>query len=108
MSIMVNGAANRRFDSKLSGGVAGRGGVGYSGYGGSEMTLHEELVIRNRAGELEQQGKAEEGMRLVKTIPLPPWMAKMLKEKVGVDYLRQSGWNLSEAEKAYGQDWLDR
>jgi hypothetical protein len=73
-----------------------------------EMTLHEELVIRNRAVVLRQQGKEEEAMRLNKTIPLPPWMAKMLKEKVGVDYLRQSGWNLSEAEAAYGPDWLDR
>jgi hypothetical protein len=72
------------------------------------MTFREELAIRVQTVELEKQGKKEEAMRLSKTIPLPPWMAKFLKEKVGVDYLRQSGWNLSEAEAEYGQGWLDR
>jgi hypothetical protein len=73
-----------------------------------EMTLHEELTIRMQAAELKKQGKAEEAMRLSKSIPLEPWMAKHLKEKVGVDYLRQSGWNLSAAEAEYGKDWLCR
>jgi hypothetical protein len=72
------------------------------------MTLHEELVIIAQTAELKKQGKEEEAMRLSKTIPLEPWLAKHLKDRVGVDYLRQSGWNLSEAEKAYGPDWLDR
>jgi hypothetical protein len=72
------------------------------------MTLHEKLAIIVQSGELEDQGKPEEAMRLNKQVPLPPWLAKTLKEKVGVDYLRESGWNLSEAEEAYGQDWLSR
>jgi hypothetical protein len=72
------------------------------------MTLHEKLAINMQVFELEDQGKAEAAMRLRKQIPLEPWLAKTLKEKVGVDYLRQSGWNLSEAEEAYGQDWLRR
>jgi hypothetical protein len=72
------------------------------------MTLHEKLAIIVQTGELKKQGKTEEAMRLRKTVPLEPWLAKTLKEKVGVDYLRQSGWNLSEAERAYGQNWLSR
>ncbi|GHU75228.1 hypothetical protein FACS189461_1070 [Spirochaetia bacterium] len=75
---------------------------------GGTMTLHEELVILNRAIELRKQGKEEEAMCLTKTIPLEPWLAKHLKDCVGVDYLRQSGWNLSAAEAEYGQDWLSR
>jgi hypothetical protein len=72
------------------------------------MTLHEKLMIIAQEAELEKQGNPDEAMRLHKTIPLEPWLAKHLKDRVGVDYLRQSGWNLSEAEKAYGPEWLSR
>jgi hypothetical protein len=56
---------------------------------------------------LEKAGKPDEAMALNKSIPLEPWLAKILEEKVGVDYLRQSGWNLSEAEMEFGTDWLN-
>jgi hypothetical protein len=35
-------------------------------------------------------------------------LAKIMKEKVGVDYLTNSGWNLSEAEAEFGPGWLSR
>jgi hypothetical protein len=73
-----------------------------------KMTLHEELVILNQAVELENQGKADEAMRLTMTIPLDPWLAKNYKDWVGADALRQSGWNLSAAEEEYGKDWLSQ
>jgi hypothetical protein len=72
------------------------------------MTLHEKLEIGVRASELRKTGKEKEAMALSKTRPLSPWLAKILKEKVGVDYLRKSGWNMAEAEAAFGCDWLDR
>jgi hypothetical protein len=72
------------------------------------MTLHEKLEIGVRQGELRRAGKEEEALALGKTRPLSPWLAKILKEKVGVDYLRKSGWNMAEAEAAFGCDWLDR
>jgi len=31
-----------------------------------------------------------------RTAPLPPYLAKIYKEKIGVDQLIKSGWNLSE------------
>ena len=72
------------------------------------MTLDEKLSISKRAFELLDAGDREGYSRLMKTAPLPPYLAKILKEKVGVDYLVNSGWNLSEAEAEFGSDWLRR
>jgi hypothetical protein len=70
------------------------------------MTLDEKLAISCKAAKLREAGDEEGAMRLMKTAPLPPYLAKVMKEKVGVDYLINSGWNLSEA--AFGFDWLNR
>jgi hypothetical protein len=70
------------------------------------MTLDEKLSISNRALDLLDAGDREGYSRLMKTAPLPPYLAKILKEKIGVDYLINSGWNLSEAEAEFGSDWL--
>jgi hypothetical protein len=72
------------------------------------MTLHEKLEIGVRQGELRQAGKEEEALALGKTRPLSPFLAKIAKEKVGAEYLRNSGWNLLEAEAEFGPNWLDR
>jgi hypothetical protein len=39
---------------------------------------------------------------------MPPYLAKMAKEKMGMDFLINGGWNLSEAEAEFGSDWLSR
>jgi len=72
------------------------------------MTFDEKLTIAVKAAELRKAGDREGYGRLMKTTPLPPYLAKILKEKVGVDYLINSGWNLSEAEAEFGSDWLYR
>jgi hypothetical protein len=72
------------------------------------MSLDERSKISQKARELEKAGKYEEAMAMSKTRPLSPYLAKILKEKVGVEYLRKSGWNLAEAEAEFGPDWLDR
>jgi len=72
------------------------------------MTLDEKLAIGCKAAELRKAGDAEGAMRLMKTVPMPPYLAKVMKEKVGVDYLINSGWNLSEAEAKFGNNWLNR
>jgi hypothetical protein len=33
-------------------------------------------------------------------------MAKVIKEKVGAEFLIQGGWNLAEAEAEFGSNWL--
>jgi len=72
------------------------------------MTLDEKLAISNKALDLLDAGDREGYIRLMKTSPMPPYIAKVIKEKVGLDYLINSGWNLSEAEAEFGRDWLSR
>ena len=71
------------------------------------MTFDEKLAISNKACLLRRSGDEEGFMRLTKTIPMPPWLAKVMKEKMGVDYLISEGWNLSEAEAEFGPNWLN-
>ena len=42
----------------------------------------------------------------MKTAPLLPYLAKVIKEKVGLDFLLSTGWNMSEVEAEFGPDWL--
>jgi len=72
------------------------------------MTLDEKLSISNRAFELINTGHEEAGRRLLRTAPMPPYLAKVYKEKIGVEQLLKSGWNLSEAEAEFGSDWLSK
>jgi hypothetical protein len=72
------------------------------------MTLKEKLALSVKSIELEEQGKLEEAEKVFKQIPLPPYLAKFAKEKIGADFLINYGWNLSEAEAVYGQAWLTK
>jgi hypothetical protein len=72
------------------------------------MTLDEKLAISNKAFELLDAGDEEGYSRLTRSIPMPPYLAKIYKEKVGVKQLIEGGWNLSEAEAEFGPDWLSR
>jgi len=72
------------------------------------MTLDEKLDISNRALDLLDAGDREGYSRLLRTAPMPPYLAKIYKEKVGVEELIKSGWNLSEAEAEFGSDWLSK
>jgi len=70
------------------------------------MTLDEKLATSNRAIALSKAGDEEGYNRLMKTIPLPPYQAKVIKEKVGLDVLLSCDWNLYEVEAEFGPDWL--
>jgi hypothetical protein len=72
------------------------------------MTLDEKYAILGEASALKKAGDRDGFDRLMKTVPIPSYHAKFLKEKVGVEYLLNSGWNLSEAEAEFGSDWLSR
>jgi hypothetical protein len=61
-----------------------------------------------QAIELKKQGRNEEADRLARSIPMEPWLAAWYKKRMGVEALIKGGWNLSEAEAAYGPDWLSR
>ena len=71
------------------------------------MTLDEKFAIGHRAIALKQAGDYEGYSRTLRTIPLPPYLAKVMKEKVGADFLIDNGYNLSEAEAEFGSNWLN-
>ena len=70
------------------------------------MTLDEKLAISIKAGELWRAGDEEGYINLMKTAPMPSYLAKVMKETMGADFLIKSGWNLSEAEAEFGYNWL--
>jgi len=51
------------------------------------MTLKEKLAINVKSVELRAAGKEAEATALDRTKPLPPYLAKIAKEKIGVDFL---------------------
>jgi len=70
------------------------------------MTLDEKFAIGKKAFALRDAGDEEGYNRLMRTIPLPPYLAKVFKDKVGLDCLIKLDWNLSEVEAEFGADWL--
>jgi len=70
------------------------------------MTIEEKLDIACRAAALSDAGDEEGADRLLMTAPLPPYLAKVLKEKVSLEFLLNSGWNLAEVEAEFGLQWL--
>ena len=72
------------------------------------MTLDEKLALSGKLLELSEAGDKEGVSRLIRSMPMPPYLAKIYKEKVGVEPLKNGGWNLSEAEAEFGEDWLSR
>jgi len=72
------------------------------------MTLDEKLALSGKAAELWKSGDREGYIRLMKTTSIPPYIAKVIKEKVGADFLIKEGWNLAEAEAEFGSDWLNK
>ena len=70
------------------------------------MTLDEKLAIGCKAVELRKSGDEEGYSRLMKTIPIPPYIAKVIKDKVGLDCLLDIGWNMAEVEAEFGPEWL--
>jgi hypothetical protein len=70
------------------------------------MSLGDKLDLVVKSVELEKEGKFEEADRVMKQMPLQPFLAKFYKDHIGLDALLKSGWNLSEAEAEFGSEWL--
>jgi len=71
------------------------------------MTLDEKLATSNKALDLLDAGDKEGYSRLTRSIPMPPYLAKVAKETMGADFLIKGGFNLSEAEAEFGHNWLN-
>jgi len=72
------------------------------------MTDIEKIDTAYKAAILRRAGDLEGGSRLTRTIPMPPWLAKIIKEKVGPEFFEKYNWNLSEVEAEFGPDFLHK
>ncbi|MDR1321486.1 MAG: hypothetical protein LBK56_08705 [Gracilibacteraceae bacterium] len=72
------------------------------------MNDQEIAEIYRESHRLEAEGRKEEAMAKRREAPLPAFLAKVMKEKLGGQYVIQSGWNLAEAETKFGANWLNR
>lgn len=72
----------------------------------SQLTREEILDISAKAHQAFEAGHHEDALRIGQAIPLAPHIAMALKNTIGAEAVRNSGFNLNEAEKAYGKDWL--
>ena len=70
------------------------------------MTEQEKAEIVMKSIKIQEAGDKEKAMELRRTIPMKPYMAKFIKEKLGANFLIENGYNLAEAEAEYGQGWL--
>jgi len=76
--------------------------------GKETMSVSEKLRILEKSYALEDAGDIEGAKRLVRSVPMPPYLAKVAKKTMGADFLIEGGWNLSEAEAEFGSDWLGK
>ena len=70
------------------------------------MTEREKADIAKKSFAMEDAGQVEEAKALRRTSPIPPYLAKFIKENLGADFLIENGYNLAEAEAEYGSGWL--
>ena len=74
----------------------------------ADLTPEKAKELRNAINIAEANGDDEERRRILRTVPMYPRVALGLKESMGKERLLESGFNLVEAERAYGKDWLDK
>jgi len=73
----------------------------------SERLTKRDMPIIMQAIALEKEGKYEEAKTLQREkIPMRPWMARVIKEKMGLDFLLSMERNMTDVEAAYGKEWL--
>ena len=70
------------------------------------MSIEEKVDTAYKAALLSKAGDEAGATKLIRSIPMPPYLAKIFKEKIGADFLVNGGWNLSEAEAEFGSNWL--
>jgi len=71
-----------------------------------EYTEEEISAMVSKGAALLREGKDDEAMEAISDIPIMPEIAQGIKEDEGMDYLIEYQYNLSEAVKKYGKEWL--
>jgi hypothetical protein len=72
------------------------------------MTMDEKIATGLKALELKKQGKMKEYEQTMKSLPMPPHLARAAKKLMGSDFLIDGGWNLAEADAEYGSGWVSK
>lgn len=72
------------------------------------LTHEERLTIIESSLAAAEAGNDEESQRIIQQLPLAPHIAKAAKDVMGVEYLLNSGFDLSRAEAEYGKNWLNQ
>lgn len=72
-----------------------------------ERSHNETLDILSLAHAAFEKGDTASYVKISQQLPLAPHLAVAAKEIFGVDYLLNSGFDLSEAEACYGKNWLN-
>lgn len=74
----------------------------------SQLSHEERLNIISEFIQASEEGRNDEALKIGQQLPLAPHIAKAAKDVWGAEYLKNSGFDLSEAEAAYGKNWLDQ
>ncbi len=74
---------------------------------GWSMKDAERIAITKRANKYEEAGDMEAYEQEMKKIPLAPNLAWMLRDLLGKKEFLEEGYNLKDAEIAYGKNWVD-
>lgn len=69
-------------------------------------TVEERDAMLDAYGEALLRGEDEEAERILEQIPIHARWAKYIAEILGADYLR-GHFNITEANRVYGEGWLD-
>ena len=70
--------------------------------------VEDELDVLIEMLALIEQGNEDEAFKLRKKVALPHYMGEYAKKYLGLDYLKNCGWNMSEVEAVYGKEYLIR
>lgn len=71
------------------------------------MSQEEMRRIFDQAHPFAERGDWETYLAIIRKIPVTPNAALMARDDYGKEGLLALGWNLADAEIAYGKDWLD-
>lgn len=74
----------------------------------STLTLADRAKILRASLKAAEAGNDEEEYRLMMMLPLAPHLAMAAKEVYGVEYVKTSGFDLSEANRKFGDAWLEK
>ncbi|NDV26899.1 hypothetical protein [Desulfovibrio sp. JC010] len=72
----------------------------------AKYTREEEFKIIQEIRRLDAEGKHDEAYELRYKLPMAPHLAQALKDVIGLEELKKSKVDLSEAVEKYGEDWL--